>query len=458
MTSKDEQRTIKAIRHLQQRSETIEEAHDEINRDIHSIKRQLSKLGDVDKSSSGFVERKQAHLDAMSEHRSLPAVDSETIYNEAEAAYPEDAKLDDILTAGDWKIVDKRIAVHVKDFNARYALDGWDYAIAGGCGLFAAMLDLLFVKAPAKPTTAWTKEVDGVFNGWVQQAFNSFLPPDVSKELGRLNTIGGADSSTVAQLIGALPGTLNPMNHRLRSLSHDPILGFLFGVLDMLRGTCTVVGNDGFTIYQTTKKPMDGGLFPLLGRLFGHLLSDVNAPSEKGNRGMGVPAPFMGILRMFDSLPVGDSDLGKQIEYMYVKGYDFRQFVVTSIPVLIMEVMMRVFYAVKQVKHAGAPLGEALMDTMPLKMNPRFKMMLAMAYGTVASVNGAKVYITKDILNLNYAAWIGFIWNGSHAIKWALLDRSLKLWGEVEQKEIEALERVVDQIDGLSDRAERLPV
>ena len=64
------------------------------------------------------------------------------------------------------------------------------------------MLDLLFVKAPAKPTTAWTKEVDGVFNGWVQQAFNSFLPPDVSKELGRLNTIGGADSSTVAQLLG----------------------------------------------------------------------------------------------------------------------------------------------------------------------------------------------------------------------------------------------------------------
>ena len=81
-----------------------------------------------------------------------------------------------------------------------------------------------------------------------------------------------------------------------------------------------------------------------------------------------------------------------------------------------------------------------------------------MAYGTVAAVNGAKVYITKDILNLNYASWLGLVWNGFHAIKWALLDRSLKLWGEVEQKEIEALERVVEQIDGLGDRAERLPV
>ncbi len=458
MTNKDEQQNIKAIRHLQQRSGITEEKHDEFNRDIPSIKRQLSELGDVAKSSSSFMERKQTHLDAMSERKALPDVDLETIYNEAEAAFPEDAKLDDILTADDWKTVDKRIAAHIKDFNARYALDGWDYAIAGGCGLFAAMLDWLFVKAPAKPTTAWTTEVDGVFNRGVQQAFNHFLTPDVSKEFGRLNTIGGADSSTVAQLLGVPSGTLSPKNHRLSSLSHDPILGFLFGILDMQRGTCTVIENGGLNIYQTTKEPVDGGLFPLLGRLFGHLLSDVNAPSAKGNRGMGLPAPFMGILRMFDSLPVGDSDLGKQVEDMYANGYDFRQFVVTSIPVLIMEVMMRVFYAVKQVKRAGAPLGEALMDTMPLKMNPRFRMMLAMAYGTVASVNGAKVYITKDILNLNYAAWLGFIWNGSQAIKWALLDRSLKLWGEVEQKEIEALERVVDQIDGLSDRAERLPV
>ena len=288
--------------------------------------------------------------------------------------------------------------------------------------------------------------------------FNLLLSPDVSKELGRLNTVGSADSSTVGQLLGALPRTLNPLNHRLRSLSHDPILGFLFGVLDMRRGTCTVVRDGGLKIYQTPIDPVDDGLFPLLGRLFGHLSSDVNAPSANGNRGMGLPAPFMGVLRMFDSLPVGDSDLGKQIESMYVKGYDFRQFVVTSIPVLIMEVLMRAFYTVKQVNRAGSPLGEALIDTMPGKMNPRFRMMLAMAYGTVAAVNGAKVYITKDVLNLNYAAWLGLIWNGFHAVKWVLLDRDLKLWEEIERQEIEALERVVDQIDGLADRAGRLPV
>ena len=446
MNHKDEQRGIKAVKLAQ----------DSNAEEIRIIKTRLSELGDVDRSAAYFKKRKQAHLDAISEPKKLPNIDLETIYDEAEAKFPGGVYLDDILAPDDWTAVDARIKAHVKDFNARYALDKWDYAIAGGCGLFATMLDLLFLKAPPKPTTKWTKKVDGVFNRGVQQAFDRLLSPVVSKGLSKW-TIGGADASVVGQLLGAPPGTMAPTNHRLRSLSHDPILGFLFGILDMQRRTCTVVGSGGIKTYQATAGPVDGSVFQLLGRQFGHLLSDANAPSASGNRGMGLPAPFMGILRMFDSLPMGDSDLGKQIEYMYVRGYDFRQFVATSIPMLIMEVMMRVFYAVKQVKLRGSPLGEALIDTMPMRKSPRFRMMLAIAYGTVAAVNGGRVYVTKNILNLNYAAWLGLVWNGFHAIRWALLDRGLKLWGEIEQKEIEALERVADQIDDLGDRAERLP-
>lgn len=71
---------------------------------------------------------------------------------------------------------------------------------------------------------------------------------------------------------------------------------------------------------------------------------------------MGLPAPFMGLLRMLED-PVGSSNFGKQIEYMYVNGYDFRQFIVTSIPMSIMEVLMRVFYVAKQVSLGKGALG-----------------------------------------------------------------------------------------------------
>ena len=54
MTGKDEQRTIKSIRLLQQRHGTIEEDHDEIGRDISTIKRELAELGDVDNSTPRF--------------------------------------------------------------------------------------------------------------------------------------------------------------------------------------------------------------------------------------------------------------------------------------------------------------------------------------------------------------------------------------------------------------------
>ena len=226
----------------------------------------------------------------------------------------------------------------------------------------------------------------------------------------------------------------------------------------MMRGTCTVVGNDGIKVLKGEKSSTGTGVFGSLGRMFGHLLSDVNAPSGKGNRGMGLPAPFMGILRMFDGIPLGESDLGKQVEYMYVKGYDFRQFAVTSIPALIMEVVMRVSYAAKRVQLANQPLGQALVETLPMRMNPRFRMMLAIGYGCMSGVNAGRMYVTQNIMTLNYAAWMGLVWNGFHALKWALLDRHLKLWEGIESAEVDAIERVVNRLDSLERRVERLPV
>ena len=393
----------------------------------------------------------------MSTRTPLTAPDVEALYREAEATFPGEMTAGDLLTATDWATTDARVARHVDDFNARFGLDRWDYAIAGASGLVGAMFDLLCVAAPAKPTTAWSEKVDGIFNQAVQQAFNKLLPPEVSAALGKANKIGTADASMIAQLVGAAPGSLNPTNHRLRALSHDPVLGFLFGVLDMMRGTCTVVGNDGIKILEGVKGPTGTGIFGSLGRMFGHLASDVNAPSAMGNRGMGLPAPFMGVLRMFNGIPVGGSDLGKQVEYMYVNGYDFRQFVATSIPALIMEVVMRVCYAAKQVKLAKEPLGQALVDTLPTRMNPRFRMMLAIGYGSMAGVNAGRVYVTQDIMTLSYAAWMGLAWNGFHALKWVLLDKHLRLWDGIERAEVDALERVVNRIDSLTTRVERLP-
>jgi hypothetical protein len=452
------QTEVSALKLLQERSEQIENSHDSLAKDLMALKAQLAELGAEDFSATAeFQALKTEHLQSMAGTEELADTGLDEIYSYARAQHGS-AGLDEILSAEDRKAVDERIDRRIDDFNRRFALDGWDYAIAGSCGLFASLLDLLCVSAPPKPTVKWGQQVDGVFNQWVQKAFNSALPPELSKALGQLNLIGAPDSSVMNHLVDAPPKALNPMNHRLRSLAHDPVLGFIFGVLDMMKGTCTVVVNGEIKSIPSTKGPTEGSIFQLLGKMFGHLLSDVNAPSAKGNRGMGLPAPFMGLLRMFENIPVGDSNFGKQIEWMYIKGYDFRQFMVTSIPMAIMEVLLRVFYVVKQIALYKVPFADALLDTLPGKMNPRFRIMLALAYGTSSSINAGKMYITGNILNANYASWMGLAWNGFHALKWSVFDKHLKLWSEVEAKEIAEIQDFISSIDALSVRAEALPV
>ncbi len=459
MSEKQFQNEIKAIKLLQNRTDRIESLHSSIGGDIDSIKEQLALMGANEVTQlEAFSAKKDGYLQGMSCERPIDEFDINYIYKEARLQTQDPISLKEILTANDWKDVEDKLDRRISDFNKRYGLDRWDYAIAGSCGLFAAMLDLLWVKAPPKPTVKWTQKVDGIFNQWVQKAFNKILPPNISHALSKKSLIGSADSNDWTDLIGAPPKVLSAYNHRLRSLSHDPILGFIFGVLDMMNGTCTVVIDGEIRCFQSTKGPTDGNIFQLLGRMFGHLLSDVNAPSGNGNRGMGLPAPFMGILRMFEGIPVGESNFGKQIEWMYLKGYDFRQFAVSSVPMAIMEVLLRAFYLIKQIKLYNAPFGETMLDTMPIKMNPRFRTILALSYGTSSAVNAGKMYVTKNILNANYASWMGLVWNGFHSLKWALLDRELKLWSEIEEKEIQEIEGTVARLDTLIARAKSLPI
>jgi hypothetical protein len=192
--------------------------------------------------------------------------------------------------------------------------------------------------------------------------------------------------------------------------------------------------------------------------MFQHLLSDVNAPSEAGNRGMGLPAPFMGFLRMLNGVKFEESTFGRQMDWLYLKGYDFRQFITTSIPMSVMEILIRVFYCIKQVNEYDRDFFESLYDTLPIVMNPRFRVMLAIAYGVSSSVNAGKVYITNSLLNVNYASWMGLVWNGFHALRWTLFTKHYRFWSEVEFKEIERIERLCDNIRQLKDRVAYLPV
>ncbi len=141
-----------------------------------------------------------------------------------------------------------------------------------------------------------------------------------------------------------------------------------------------------------------------------------------------------------------------------LKGYDFRHFVTTSIPTSIMEVLTRCFYTVKQVSKNNKKFGETIIETMPMKMNPKFRYLLTIAYGTFASVNAGKMCITKNILDINYSGWMNLIWHSFHSLKWALYDSQIQMWTEIEKQEIQDIENLISNLTDLENRAEFLPI
>jgi hypothetical protein len=454
------QKEIKSIKYLKKRSKEIRDQHEEIGFDLENIKEDLELLSDsvIIDNNQEFDKLKQIELAKMSLIHELKNSNLEDIFSESEALFPSALGIDDLLSREDYWQINHDISQYLNDFNKRYNLDKWDYALAGSCGLFAAMLDILLVRAPAKPTTPWNNKVNGIFNEAVRKAFNKVLPIDKSKELCKKFVIGAPDSSVPTDLIGEIPKRISPFNHRLRSLAHDPLFGFLFGILDMRNGTCTIVEDGHIKIIKSIKGSTNNSLFYQFGRMLGHLLSDVNAPSLKGNRGMGLPAPFMGLLRMLNGNHINNSDFSKQIEWMYLRGYDFRQFVTSSIPMTAIEVFSRLLYAAKQVKVNKGDFWKSLLETMPFNVSPKFRMILAMSYGVSSTVNAGKVYITKNILDLNYASWMGLIWNGFHALKWITYNKHYKFWTEVERNEILKIDSLVGRIQDLKVKSGVLPI
>ncbi len=333
----------KAIKHIFNMADETEKKHSEIESDIDDVKKKLMSLDDYEE-----VINSEAYKSALERKRNQPVERTPLEYKsfneiscEAEKSIRHKVGINDILTPEDLEKVDSRVNAHIEEFNREYSLDSWDYTIAGSCGVVAGLLDCLCVKAPLKPTAKFDTPVDGVFNKIVQDAFNKILPTDFSHKLSEEFKIGSADTSIGKNLL-SFNGEISPYNHRLKEFSHDPILGFLFGAFDIINNSCTMVNDGKIVVYKSVKENyFDGNIFNAMGRMFGHLVSDINAPSAAGNRGMGLPAPFMGLLSNLKNVKINGQSIGTNIEYMYLKGYDMRQFIVSSIPAAILEILLR---------------------------------------------------------------------------------------------------------------------
>ncbi len=226
-----------------------------------------------------------------------------------------------------------------------------------------------------------------------------------------------------------------------------------------MNGTCTIVDNGTIKIMNTVRGATgDYNFFEALGMMLGHLASDFNAPSAIGNRGMGIPAPLMGLFGALKGVKVNNKDIANLAEYMYAKGYDTRHFVTMSIPVLINEILIRVLYIIKEMQYNNRDFFEVFKETLPFNLSPRFRMVLNISYGTMVAINTGKVVITDNILNANYAMWLAFTWHTFHSMYWLVWAKNTELQKYIDDELAKELSDLQLKIDNLAKDVESLKI
>jgi hypothetical protein len=379
---------------------------------------------------------------------------------DAQQKYPDDIGFEDILT--DNELAEN--AEHIKQLNAEFntihKLDPLDVIIPVVAGILSGAIDCVFggfVKDGAG------RNVPGSMSEFVSELFNKALPAERIEKLEGLakvpyDALNYDNKGNV--IVEEIVDGLSPIFHHEVSLGHDPILGFIFGVLDMMRGSVTTIDFNGKFLIQTAEGFSDRkaqNLFQAIATVFLHMLSDVSGSSSARNGGMGLPVPFMALFNKLQFGKVGDNGtISELVKSMFYQGYDFRHFCSMSIPVMITEVVVRVSYFAKRT-HEGYSFAEAVPVGISHTEKPKLATMLFIAHTASTAINAGKVAFTRNPLNINYPQWLLFARYSVKQLKWALVDepalRDKYVLGVIEDEWNELTERIDGLWDEFSDGA-----
>jgi len=345
----------------------------------------------------------------------VPTWDSLCI--EAEQVVGANADLESIFSAEELKENSAAIQQMNREFNMLHHLDKHDVAISAAAGLLAAAADILLVGIPQKTPEGLSA---GKLSDFIRAEFDKKFPEEemtklANSKISKVPYDAQDNRHTSIDVDG-----LSAYYHRLLSLGHDPLLGFVFGVADILTGRMTTIDKSGKIVSQVMEVYADrkeSDVFAALAKQIIHFKSDITTS-------MGLPAPLMSLFNLLQFGSIGEEELtiAEIVQGMYYEGYDFIHFCSMSVPVMLAEVVVRLGYAFKRIKE-----GYSIKDSIPVSSNrdkhPKLATMLFIGQTSAAAINAGKVYFTKNPMAINYPQWIAFAKYSYSQLKWALLQK-----------------------------------
>lgn len=369
----------------------------------------------------------------------------ESLCEEAEYHIGTGHDLDELFTTEELQANELAIQELNNEYNAIHKLDVFDTGIAAIAGLAGALVDILFVGIPSKTYDGLKA---GPLSNYIRDYFDKKFPEEEMNKLANSKVSKVPFDAQDNRHTKIHVEGLSAYYHRILQLGHDPILGFIFGVADILNGTMTTIDKQGKIVCQVMENYADrteADVFSALCKLVIHFKSDITTS-------MGLPAPLMSLFNLLQFGSVGEEELtiAEIVQGMYYEGYDFIHFCSMSIPVMVTEVIVRLGYAIKRIKE-----GHSIKDSIPFSLNrekhPKLATMLFIGHSAAVAVNAGKVAFTENPMAINYSQWLAFAKYSYSQLKWGLFNKPRLRDEYVLGKINEELDEVFFQIDNSFD-------
>ena len=365
----------------------------------------------------------------------------EQLCAEAEASVGNNCELEDILTEAELQSNHDYLISLQKEYNQIHKLDKYDISIAALAGIVAGAVDILLVGIPQRGKDGLE---GGTLSNYIRSYFDTILPPDEMEKLAnskesKVPFDAQDNRNTTIQVEG-----LSAYYHRLLQLGHDPLLGFIVGVMDIMTGKMTTIDKSGKIVSQTMENYADRvepDIFKAFAKELTHLKSDVTTS-------MGLPAPLMSLFNLLQFGSIGEEEqtIAEIVQGMYYEGYDFIQFCASSISVMLTEVIVRLCYAIKRIKE-----GHSIKESIPFSLNRekhlKLATMLFIAHSAATGINAGKVYFTKNPVAINYPQWIAFAKYSYGQLKWGLINKPKAREAYINRKLDDEFNKTIEEIN-----------
>ena len=365
---------------------------------------------------------------SLSDKKVLVVPSFEELSDEAELAVGNNNRIEDLFTEEELKANAAAIKAMNHDYNMIHHLDKYDVIISAAAAILGAVVDIVLVGIPQKGPDGLEA---GKLADYVRKKFDEKFSPEEMEKLANSKESKVPFDAQDNRNTGTYVEGLSAYYHRMLSLGHDPILGFVFGIYDIMHGTMTTIDKSGHIVCQvmevySNRKETD--IVSALLKQIIHFKSDITTS-------MGLPAPLMGLFNLcqFGSIGEEEQTVAEIVQGMYYEGFDFIHFCAQSIPTILIELVTRIGYSVKRIKE-----GNKVKDSIPISLNrdkhPKLATMLFIAHTGATAVNAGKVYFTKNPMAINYPQWIAFAKYSYKQLKWVLVEKP-----EARQKYVQSI-------------------